>query len=130
MKKLLILLFSLLIVFVVGCSSKTFSSKNLERIDIYELDNGTELKLNTRISLTDPEEIKQFINAINKSEKSEELTFEPNYQVELTNLEGSFFLSLNETQGYLVRANDESESYILSENSVVLINNLISNVSP
>lgn len=124
MKKFPLILF-VLIVFVGGCSSETVSSENLDRIDIYELDSGIELKLDTKISLTDPEEIKEFIKAINNSEKSKGLTFEPNYQVELTNSEGAFFLLLNNTQGYLLRANDNSESYILSENSLNLLNDLI-----
>ncbi|SES44622.1 hypothetical protein [Psychrobacillus sp. OK032] len=62
---------------------------------------------------------------MNNSEINEGLNIEPNYQVELTNSEGGFFLLLDEKQGKLVRENDDEISYILSKKSVKVLNGLL-----
>ncbi|WP_010095153.1 hypothetical protein [Ornithinibacillus scapharcae] len=109
------------ILLLSGCTVvDMISMEELERIDVYEVKGLIELQLDSRISFEETAEIETFVESMNNAvlQENEGIGFEPDYQIELNNGEGIFLLSLDEKEGKFVQANHEEKVYVLTEESV------------
>ena len=122
MKKL-----SLLFVFVVftlflvsGCSSK-----NIEKVDVYEMESFSVIKKDSLTSYTDSKVVSDFVNAFKNAKKEQGKVdmLDPEYKVEIG--ENSYYLWISEEQGTIMNVNDTNTIYTLSKSSAKTIKELL-----
>ncbi|MCL6572919.1 MAG: hypothetical protein K6T88_14745 [Bacillus sp. (in: Bacteria)] len=122
MKKLSLLfifvVFTLL--FVSGCSSK-----NIEKIDVYEMESFSIIKEDSLASYTDSKVVSNFVNAFKNANKEQGIVDmdDPEYKVEIG--EESYYLWISEEQGTIMNVNDTHTIYTLSKSFAKTINELL-----
>ncbi|WP_262176656.1 hypothetical protein [Saccharococcus sp. Marseille-Q5394] len=106
--------------FVGGCSSK-----NNQKVDVYEMDSFSDIKKDSLTSFTDSEIVNDFVKAFNNAVKMPGIVnmAEPEYKVEFG--EESYFLWINEDSGTIMNLNDTHTIYTLSKSSAKTINELL-----
>ncbi|WP_394188746.1 hypothetical protein [Paenisporosarcina quisquiliarum] len=118
---------SLLFIFIVftlllvsGCSSK-----NIEKIDVYEMESFSNIKKDSLTSFTDSKVVSNFVNAFENANKEQGIVdmADPEYKVEIG--EESYYLWISEEQGTIMNVNDTHTIYTLSKSSAKTINELL-----
>ncbi|MDW0118639.1 hypothetical protein QTL97_17070 [Sporosarcina thermotolerans] len=106
--------------FVSGCSSK-----NNQKVVVYEMESFSDIKKDSLTSFTDPEVVNDFVKAFNNAVKMIGIVnmADPEYKVEIG--EESYFLWINEERGTIMNLNDTHTIYTLSKSSAKKINELL-----
>ncbi|MFS0687788.1 hypothetical protein AB1K89_00880 [Sporosarcina sp. 179-K 8C2 HS] len=122
MKKLSLLLIAVVftLFFVSGCSSK-----NIQKVDVYEMESFSDIKIDSLISFTSSEVVNDFVKAFNNAKKMPGIVdmASPQYKVEFG--EESYFLWINDESGTIMNSKDTHTIYTLSKSSAKTINELL-----
>ncbi|MFD1928984.1 hypothetical protein ACFSFY_13155 [Sporosarcina siberiensis] len=123
MKKYLIISIFLfaLIASLSGCSK---GIKEVKEVNIYEMENFSEVKEDSLVTFTDKKAIKQFKKAFSSAKKQLVVVdmADPQYKVELG--EKSFFLWLSQDHGTIMDVEDTNTIYTLTNQSVENVKNI------
>lgn len=123
MKKYLIISIFIfaLIASLSGCSK---GIKEVKEVNIYEMENFSEVKEDSLVTFTDKKAIKQFKKAFSSAKKQPGVVdmADPQYKVELG--EKSFFLWLSQDHGTIMDVEDTNTIYTLTNKSVKNVNNI------
>lgn len=108
------------IIFVNGCSSK-----NIKKVDVYEMESFSVNKKDSLTSYTDPKVISNFVNAFKNAKKEKGVVdmADPEYKVEFG--EESYYLWVSEGQGTMMKENDSHTIYTLPKSSAKKIYELL-----
>ena len=122
MKKLSLLFIFVVftLIFVSGCSSK-----NIEKVVVYEMESFSVIKKDSLTSYTDSKVVSNFVNAFKNAKKEQGKVdmADPEYKVEIG--EESYYLWASEGQGTIMNVNDTNTIYTLSKSSAITINELL-----
>ncbi|MFJ7824834.1 hypothetical protein [Psychrobacillus sp. NPDC096623] len=106
--------------FLGGCSTK-----NIQRVDVYEMESFSDIKKDSLTSFTDSKVVNDFVKAFNNAEKMPGIVDmgNPEYKVEFG--EESYFLWISEESGTIMNLKDTHTIYVLSKSSAKTVNDLL-----
>jgi len=106
--------------FVGGCSSK-----NIQKVDVYEMESFSDIKKDSLTSFTDSEVVNEFVKAFKKAKKMPGIVniVDPEYKVEFG--EESYFLWISNESGTIMNLKDSHIIYTLSKSSAKKINEIL-----
>ncbi|WP_419962312.1 hypothetical protein [Psychrobacillus sp. BM2] len=122
MKRLSLLLIA--VVFTLfnlgGCSSK-----NIQKVNVYEMESFSDIKKDSLTSFTDSKVVNDFVKALNNAEKMPGIVdmADPEYKIEFG--EESYFLWISEESSTIMNLKDTHTIYTLSKSSVKRVNELL-----
>ncbi|MCM3729959.1 hypothetical protein M3226_31055 [Neobacillus cucumis] len=104
----------------VGCSSR-----NIEKIDVYQMVSFSDVKENSLISFTDSKDVINFVKEFKKANKEPGIVdmIDPEYKVNFG--DESYFLWLNEEHATIMNVKDTHTIYTLPKSSTNTINQLL-----
>ncbi|WP_202078806.1 hypothetical protein [Caldalkalibacillus salinus] len=111
------------VLFVVACS--IISTDALESIEVYEMESFSDVKADSSVVITDPDDMKTLQKAVNRASKQPGVVdmVEPQYKVVLG--EDTYFLWLSETLGTVMNTEDTHTIYSLSSKSAKQVQEII-----
>ena len=122
LKRLFLLLIAVVftLFFLGGCSSK-----NIQKVDVYEMESFSDIKKDSLTSFTDSKIVNDFVKAFNNAGKRSGIAdmADPEYKVEFG--EESYFLWISEESGTIMNLKDTHTIYTLSNSSVKTVNELL-----
>ena len=98
--------------FIGGCSSK-----NIEKVDVYEMESFSVIKKDSLTSYINSEVVSHLVTAFKKAKKESGIVdmVDPDYKVEIG--EESYYLWISKEQGTIMNLDDTNTIYTLSKSS-------------
>lgn len=123
MKKYLIISI-FLFAFIPSLSGCSKGIKEVEGVNVYEMESFSEVREDSLVTFTDEKAIKQFKKAFSSAKKQPGVVdmADPQYKVELGGK--SFFLWLSQDHGTIMDVEDTNTIYSLTGKSVKNVNNM------
>ena len=122
LKRLSLLLMAVVftLFFVGGCSSK-----NLQKVDVYEMESFSDIKKDSLTSFTDSNVVSDFVKAFNNAKKEPGIVdmADPKYKVEIGS--ETYFLWISEEHGTIMNVKNTHTVYSMSKISAKTINELL-----